>query len=96
MKDIDKDHFQFVYHNVNGIRMGVGMLEFVKYRTIVVKNQVSHISKCFEMFHKHKMKKTMNSYLAGVLHQMNETIQFYPIASWVVSFHNVGMDYQRS
>jgi hypothetical protein len=38
----------------------------------------------------------MNSYLAGVLRQMIQTIQFHPIASWVVSFHNVGMDYQRS
>jgi hypothetical protein len=48
MKDIDKDHFQFVYHNVNGKMMEVDMLEFVKYRTIGVKNQVSHTSKCFE------------------------------------------------
>jgi hypothetical protein len=48
MKNIDKDHFQFVYPNVNEIMMEVGMLEFVKYRTIVVKNKVSHTSKCFE------------------------------------------------
>jgi hypothetical protein len=48
------------------------------------------------MVHKHKMKKAMSSYLAGVLCQMIQSIQFYPIASWVVLFHNVGMDYQRS
>jgi hypothetical protein len=42
------------------------------------------------------MKKMMNSFLAGLLRQMIQTIQFYPTASWVVSFHNVGMNYQRS
>jgi hypothetical protein len=38
----------------------------------------------------------MNSSLARVLHQMIQTGQFYPATSWVVLFHNVGMDYQQS
>jgi hypothetical protein len=60
MKDIDKNHFQFEYHNVNGKMMEVGMFKFVKYKTIAMKNQVSHTSKCFETcknVYKHKMKK---------------------------------------
>jgi hypothetical protein len=38
MKDIDKIHFQFVHHNVNGRMMEVGVLEFVKYGATIVKN----------------------------------------------------------
>jgi hypothetical protein len=41
------------------------------------------------------MKKTMNSSLARVLHQMIQIGQFWLVASWVVPFHNVGLDYQR-
>jgi hypothetical protein len=33
MKNIDKNHFQIVPHNVNGKMMKVGMLELVKYKS---------------------------------------------------------------
>jgi hypothetical protein len=98
MKNID--HFQFVHHNVSGEMMEVGMLEFVKYGVITMKNKVclthQNVLECVAMFHKHKMKKMMNSSLAGVLRQMIQIDQFYPAVGWVVSFHKVGMDYQQS
>jgi hypothetical protein len=40
MKNIDEDHFLSMQHNVNGAMMEVDMFEFVKYGTIVVKNDV--------------------------------------------------------
>jgi hypothetical protein len=42
------------------------------------------------------MKKMMNSSPIGVLRKMIQIDQFYPAVGWVVSFHNVGMDYQQS
>ncbi len=42
------------------------------------------------------MKKMMNSSLVRVLRQVIQIGQFYHVAGWVVLFHNVGMDYQRS
>jgi hypothetical protein len=48
MKNID--HFQFVHHNVSGEMMEVGMLEFVKYGIITMKNHMCFTtSKCFGM-----------------------------------------------
>jgi len=77
MKDIHEDHFQFVHHNVNGGMMEVGMLEFVKYGATIVKNQVclthQNVLQRIAMLHKHNMKKTMNSSLVGLLHQMIQT-----------------------
>jgi hypothetical protein len=82
-----------------GEMMKVGMLQFVKYGATIVKNRMclthQNVLEHTTMFHKHKMKKTMNSSLAGVLHQMIQLGQFYLATSSVVSFHNVGMDYQR-
>jgi hypothetical protein len=64
MKDIDEDHFQFVHHNVTWRMMKVGMSEFIKYRATTVKNRVclthQNVLERITMFHKHKMKKTMN------------------------------------
>jgi hypothetical protein len=100
MKNIYEDHFRFVHHNVNGEMMEVGMLEFVKYGATVMKNRVylthQNVFDYATMFHKHKMKKTMNSSLARVLCQMIQIGQFYPAVGWGVPFHNVKMDYQRS
>jgi len=83
MKDIDENHFQFVHHNVNNVNgrmMEVGVLEFVKYEATTVKNWMwlthQNVLECATMFHKHKMKKTMNSSLARVLHQMIQIGQF--------------------
>jgi hypothetical protein len=76
------------------------MLEFVKYGTTIVKNQVclthQNVLGCATMFHKHKLKNTVNSSLARVSHQMIQTSQFYPAIGWVVPFHNARMDYQRA
>jgi hypothetical protein len=67
--------------------------------SLTLKNQVSfthqNVLECVAMFHKHKMKKMMNSSLARVLHQMIQTSQIYPVAGWVVLFHNVGMNDQQ-
>ncbi len=38
----------------------------------------------------------MNSSLARVLREMIQIGQFYSSVSWVVLFHNAGMDYQQS
>jgi hypothetical protein len=82
MKDIDENHFQFVHHNVSGEMMEVSMLEFVKYRIVMLKNQVyfthQNVLDSVTMFHKHKMKNTVNSSLVSVLCQMIQTSQFYP------------------
>ncbi len=73
MKNID--HFQIVHHNVSGEMMEVGMLEFVKYGIIEMKNQMclthQNVLESVAMFHKQKMKKTMNSSIVGVLGQMD-------------------------
>jgi hypothetical protein len=69
-----------VHHNVNGRIMKVGMLEFVKNGATTVKNWMclthQNVLERATMFHKHKMKKTMNSSLAQVLCQMIQTGQF--------------------
>ncbi len=74
------------------------MLEFVKYGATLVKNRMflthQNVLDCATMFHKHKMKKMMNSSLARVLCQMIQIGQFYLAVGWRVPFHNVRMDYQ--
>ncbi len=81
MKDTNENHFQFMHHNVSGEMMEVSMLEFVKYWIIMLKNQVcfthQNVLDSVTMFHKHKMKNTVNSSLVSVLHQMIQTSQFY-------------------
>ncbi len=87
MKAIDEDHFQFVHHNVSEGMMKVGMLQFVKYGVTIVKNRMclthQNVLEHTTMFHKHKMKKTMNSSLTGVLHQMIQIGQFiWQLVGW--------------
>jgi hypothetical protein len=75
MKDIGS--FSICACNVTWRMMKVGMLEFVKYGATTVKNLThQNVLEHITMFHKHKMKKTMNSSLAGVLCQMIQTGQF--------------------
>ncbi len=80
--------------------MEVSMLEFFKHGATIVKNQVyfthQNVLDYATMFHKHKMKKTMNSSLARVLCQMIQIGQFYLAVGWGLPFHNVKMDYQQS
>ncbi len=87
MKNIN--HFQLMHHNVSGEMMEVGMLEFVKYGVTEMKNQMclthQNVLEFMAMFHKHKMKKTMNSSIVRVLGQMIQTSQFCPATGWVVS-----------
>jgi len=49
---------------------------------LIFENVLEHTT----MFHKHKMKKTMNSSLARVLHQMIKMVNFIPqLVGWFCS-----------
>jgi hypothetical protein len=60
-----------------GEMMEIGMLEFVKFGATTVQNLVcfvhQNVLQRIVMFHKHNMKKTMNSSIVGVLRQMIQT-----------------------
>lgn len=73
---------------------------YVKYGTITMKNQtcITHqnVLECAIMFYEHQMKRRMNSFHVRVLWKMIQTCQFYFVVGWVVLFHDIIMDYERS